>query len=410
MFPCRLDEAGRLSLLSESPLTMARARNAITKIGVEARVLALSERRGVAQYLYRLIAELLDISDREEYHLIVDQDINPINVINHPRFIVQRVPACKGYRFNTWLQLRLPAHILRARYDLVFYSYNVLPLLHPSKSIVAIHDVKIQNTRGSFLGRQYADGGKYLPGALRSAQRLIFVSEFTRREAEKDIGLLANAAVIHEGIAEIYERLEFTQSDVASLKKQFGIRDRFIMAFGASTKHKNIDFLVRSFLRVRRHLPGAFQLLLVGCPEMDSSDYFRTLMANHSEDGVVCVGFVSDTDVVALYNCTDCFVYPSLYEGFGFPPLEAMACGAPVLASNVSAIPEIVGDAAQTFDPTDSATFDLSFIAFLSRLQNVEYRQALILKGYEHAKRYSWRTTAEKTLRVFHQVLGTSRS
>jgi glycosyltransferase involved in cell wall biosynthesis len=389
---------------------MKRARNTITKIGVEARVLALSERRGVAQYLYRLIAELLDISDTEEYHLIVDQAMNPINVINHPRFIVRRVPACTGYRFNTWLQFRLPAHILRARYDLVFYPYNVLPLLHPTTSIVAIHDVKIQKSRGSFLGRHGSDGGKYLPGALRSAERLILVSEFTRREAEKDIGPLANAVVVHEGIAEIYDRVQLRQSDVASLKKKYGIRDRFVMAFGASGKNKNVDFLVRSFLRVRRQLPGDFQLLLVGCQEMDSSDYFRTVTDNHAQNEVVCIGFVSDMDVVALYNCTDAFVYPSLYEGFGFPPLEAMACGAPVLASNVSAIPEIVGDAAEKFDPTDSASFDLSLIAFLSRLRNVEHRQAVVAKAYEHAKGYSWRRTAEKTLRVFHEVLETSRT
>jgi len=389
---------------------MARARNAITKIGVEARVLGASERRGVAQYLYRLLAELLDISETEEYHVIVDQEINPINVINHPRFIVRRVPACRGYRFNTWLQFRLPAHVLRARYDLVFYSYNVLPLLRPTKSIVVIHDIKIQKTRDSFLGRHGFDGGKYLPGALRSAERLILVSEFTRRETEKDIGPLANAVVVHEGIADIYDRVELTQSDVVSLKKKYGIRDRFVMAFGASAKHKNVDFLVRSFVRVRRQLPGDFQLLLVGCQEMDRSDYFRPLLDNHSVNDVVCVGFVSDMDVVALYNCTDCFVYPSLYEGFGFPPLEAMACGAPVLASNVSAIPEIVGDAAEKFDPTDSASFDILFIAFLSRLQNVEYRQALVAKAYEHAQGYSWRRTAEKTLRVFHEVLGTRRT
>jgi glycosyltransferase involved in cell wall biosynthesis len=389
---------------------MARGRNAITKIGVEARVLALSERRGVAQYLYRLIAELLEISDKEEYHVIVDQGINPINVINHPRFIVRKVPACSGYRFNTWLQFRLPAHILRARYDLVFYPYNVLPLFHPTTAIVAIHDVKIQNSRRSFLGRQYSDGGKYLPRALRGAERLVFVSEFTRREAEKDIGSLANAVVVHEGIADIYDRVELRESDVVTLKKKYGIRDRFIMAFGASTKHKNVDFLVRSFLRVRRQLPGDFQLLLVGCQELDSSAYFRALRDNHSQNGVVCVGFVSDTDVVALYNCTDCFIYPSLYEGFGFPPLEAMACGAPVLASNAAAIPEIVGDAAQTFDPTDSASFDVSLIEFLSRLQNAEYRQTLIAKASEHAKGYSWRTTAERTLRVFHEALDTSRT
>jgi glycosyltransferase involved in cell wall biosynthesis len=389
---------------------MVRATNPTTKIGVEARVLGLPERRGVAQYLYRLIAELLDISDTEEYHVIVDQDINPLNVINHPRFTVRKVPACRGYRFNTWLQFRLPAHILRARYDLVFYSYNVLPLLHPTKSIVAIHDIKIQKSRASLLGKHGLDGGQYLPGALRRAERLILVSEFTRREAEKDIGPLANAVVVHEGIADIYDRVELTESDVASLKKKYGIRDRFVMAFGASTKHKNVDFLVRSFLRVRRQLPGDFQLLLVGCQEMDSSDYFRTLIDNHSQDGLVCVGFVSDVDVVALYNCADCFVYPSLYEGFGFPPLEAMACGAPVLASNVSAIPEIVGDAAETFDPTDSASFDLLFIAFLSKLRNVEHRQALIAKAYKHAKAYSWRRTAETTLRVFHEVLKTSRA
>lgn len=389
---------------------MARARNAITKIGVEARALAASERRGVAQYLYRLIAELLEISDTEEYHVIVDQEINPINVIDHPRFIVRRVPACRGYRFNTWLQLRLPAHVLRARYDLVFYTYNVLPLLRPTKSIVAIHDIKIQKIRNSFLGRHGSDGGQYLPGALRSAERLILVSDFTRREAEKDIGPLANAVVVHEGIADIYDRVALTQSAVVSLKKKYEIRDRFVMAFGGSTKHKNVDFLVRAFVRVHRQLPGDFQLLLVGCQEKDWSDCFRPLLDTHSENDVVCVGFLPDADVVALYNCTDCFVYPSLYEGFGFPPLEAMACGAPVLASNASAIPEIVGDAAQTFDPTDSASFDLLFIAFLSRLQNVEYRQALIAKAYEHAKRYSWRTTAEKTLRVFQEVLETSRT
>jgi glycosyltransferase involved in cell wall biosynthesis len=389
---------------------MARARSAITKIGVEARVLGPLERRGVAQYLYRLLAELLDISDTEEYHVIVDQEINPINIIDHPRFIVRKLPACRGYRFNTWLQFRLPAHLLRARYDLVFYPYNVLPLLHPTKSIVAIHDIKIQKSRGSFLGRQYSDGGKYLPAALRGAERLILVSEFTRREAEKDIGPLAHAVVVHEGIAGIYDRLELTQSTVASLKKKYGIRDRFVMAFGASTKHKNVDFLVRSFLRVRHQLPGDFQLLLVGCHNMDSSDYVRTVAESHAQNDVVCVGFVPDRDVVALYNCTDCFVYPSLYEGFGFPPLEAMACGAPVLASNVSAIPEIVGDAAETFDPTDGAKFDIMFIAFLARLQNVEYRQAMIAKAYEHAKGYSWRRTAEKTLRVFHEVLGASRT
>lgn len=389
---------------------MARARNAITRIGVEARALGLSERRGVAQYLYRLIAELLDISDTEEYHVIVDQEINPINVINHPRFIVRTVPACKGYRFNTWLQFRLPAHILRARYDLVFYSYNVLPLFHPTKSIVAIHDIKIQKSRESFLGRHGVDGGRYLPGALRSAERLLFVSDFSRHEAEKDIGPLANAVVVHEGIAATYDRVELSQSAVVSLKKKYGIRDRFVMAFGASTKHKNVDFLVRSFLRVRRQLPGDFQLLLVGCQETDWSDYFRPLMDHRSENDVVCVGFLSDLDVVALYNCTDCFVYPSLYEGFGFPPLEAMACGAPVLASNASAIPEIVGDAAETFDPTDGASFDILFTAFLAKLQKVEYRQAAIVKAYEHAKGYSWRTTAEKTLRVFHEVLETGRT
>jgi glycosyltransferase involved in cell wall biosynthesis len=239
---------------------------------------------------------------------------------------------------------------------------------------------------------------------------LIFVSEFTRREAEKDIGLLANAVVIHEGIANTYDRFEATQSERANLKNKYGIRDRFIMAFGASTRHKNVDFLVRSFLRVRRQLPGDFQLLLVGCHEMGASGYFRTILDNHSENDVIPLGFLSDMDVVALYNAADCFVYPSLYEGFGFPPLEAMACGAPVFASNASAIPEVVGDAAETFDPTDSAAFDLSFVAFMSRLQNVEYRQALIAKAYQHAKGYSWRRTAEKTLAVFHDVLGTSRT
>jgi glycosyltransferase involved in cell wall biosynthesis len=329
-----------------------------------------------------------------------------MNVIEHPRFVVKTVPPCPGYRLNSWLHLRLPMHLLRHRYDLVFYPYNVLPLFHSSRSVMTIHDVKMLKNRQTTLGRHPMDGGQYLPRAIRAADRVIFVSDFTRGETERDIGTLTNAEVIHSGISEFYDRIELTDAAISDLKRRYDIRNRFFMAFGAAAAYKNVDFLVRSFLRIRRQLPGEYQLLLVGCQDMQSAGYLRTVRDANAQDHVVSVGFVPDQDLKALYNCTDCFVYPSLYEGFGFPPLEAMACGAPVLSSNLSSMPEIVGGVCEMADPTNEASFDSATIDFASRLRDLEYRESLTARAYLHARRFTWRRAAEHTLRVFHEAIG----
>ena len=374
------------------------------RIGVEARVLCNDQRRGVAQYVYSLISELLETSGEEEYHLIVHRQINPINRLNHPNVIIETVPECRGYRVNSWLHYKLVRHILRNKYDLVFFPHNVFPIVSPVKSIVGIHDSKIFRNRTTFLGQHGNDGGKYLPGAIKKADRVICMSRFTLSEIEVDTGPLRNAVVIYEGISPKYKILRLEESETKDLKDKYSIKKKFILALGAAAQYKNIDFLVQSYSRIKKRLPYEVQLLLVGNQDGDSIEYMRTIHRLELQKDVICTGFVPDEDLIRLYNCAECFVYPSLYEGFGFPPLEAMACGAPVLTSNMSSIPEIVGDACVMADATHEGDFDQALYGLLIQLMNKEYRELVIRKGNHHVKNFSWKRTAENTLRVIYDV------
>lgn len=380
------------------------------RIGIDTRVLCNEQRRGVAQYVYSLVSELLETSGEEEYHLIVDRKINPINILDHPNLIIETVPECRGYRINSWLHYKLVRHILRNKYDLFFYPHNVCPIVSPVKSIVGIHDAKIFRNRITFLGQHGSDGGRYLPGAIKKAEKVICMSRFTLSEIEVDTGPLSNAVVIHEGISPKYDILKLEESERKNLKSKYGIKNKFILALGASAKYKNIEFLVKSYSRIKKRLPDELQLLLVGNQDENSIDYMRTIDRLDLQADVICTGFVPDDDLIRLYNCAECFVYPSLYEGFGFPPLEAMACGVPVLTSNVSSIPEIVRDACVMADATNEGDFERALYGLLDQLRNKEYRDHVSRKGYLYAKSFSWRRTAENTLETFYDVVnGTNK-
>ncbi|MGA7643837.1 MAG: glycosyltransferase family 1 protein, partial [Syntrophobacteraceae bacterium] len=356
-------------------------------------------------YLYRLISELANISTNEKYYLFVDRDIHPNNIINHPRVEVLKIPECKGYRFNSWLHYKLQLHILRNRYDLVYYPHNVLPIYNPTKVVLGIHDAKLFRIRNTLLGRYVADAGMYLPMAVKRADRVICMSRFSLLEIERDIGDLNNAIVVHEGISPIYDIVKIDGTIREKIRIKYGITNKFILALAASAKYKNVNMLVESFDMIRNKLPDKYKLVLVGSQSVSDVDFINTIQRRGLNDDVTYTGYIPDQELIVLYNCAECFVFPSLYEGFGFPPLEAMACGTPVLTSNVSSIPEIVEDACVQADATDKMNFSEALYDFLINLRNVEYRKRIVEKGYAHAKRFSWNKTAVDTLKIFNEII-----
>jgi glycosyltransferase involved in cell wall biosynthesis len=184
-----------------------------------------------------------------------------------------------------------------------------------------------------------------------------------------------------------------------AVAERFGLRGPFVLAVGVLQPRKNLPRLIRAFGRVAREAPHA--LALVGKPGWAHEELKRAVAASGLGSRVKFTGYVPDADLPVLYNAAELFVYPSLYEGFGLPPLEAMACGTPVVTANVTSLPEVVGDAALAVDPTD----ELALADAIGRaLTDEALRERLRTAGLAHAALFSWERTAALTLQVYHRV------
>ena len=187
------------------------------------------------------------------------------------------------------------------------------------------------------------------------------------------------------------------------LEKRFGLRRDFALFVGTIEPRKNIPTLLSAFQQLLDHYHPEIDLVLAGAPGW-LTDEVRGLVGRLGLTGrVFFLGRVSDEELVWLYNSARIFVWPSFYEGFGLPPLEAMACGAPVIASNVSSLPEIVGDAGLLVDPTN---VDELTVAMWRLLSDEALRQELIAKGQVRVARFSWERAARETLELYRRVAG----
>jgi len=181
---------------------------------------------------------------------------------------------------------------------------------------------------------------------------------------------------------------------------QYGIKDPFILYVGTLEPRKNIPTLIHAFAKVKKDgFPQ--KLLLIGGKGWKYEEIFSAINELSLTDQILIPGYVPDEDLVYFYNVADLFVYPSLYEGFGLPPLEAMACGTPVITSNKSSLPEVVGDAALLVDPLDVRALAGAIERVLA---NEELRAQLSERGLKRAKFFSWKKTAERTWEVYRAV------
>jgi glycosyltransferase involved in cell wall biosynthesis len=264
---------------------------------------------------------------------------------------------------------------------LVMTVHDLLPLRHPElfPRATRVH------TRLS------------LPFARR-ARRLLTNSEHTRAEAIDRLGLPAERVVATPfGIDPRFRPL---QVPPGWLRERFGLERRYVLAVGTLEPRKNLPATLRAFARAAARVPD-HDLVIVGSGGWGSAgpldDAARTLPT-----APVLTGFVSDTELVRLYSAASCFVFPSLAEGFGFPPLEAMACGAPVVASDRPALPEVLGEAAVLVDPTDPESIA---DAIVSVLESEELAADLRRRGLHRSAQFTWERCAELTAAVYREVV-----
>jgi glycosyltransferase involved in cell wall biosynthesis len=245
--------------------------------------------------------------------------------------------------------------------------------------------------------------------ALKGASRLFAVSNFTRSEVEKLFGIPAERIeVVYNAIDERFLRGHATESDRQLLAERYLISQPFLLYAGRISPHKNVVRIIEAFSALKAELekeamfPG-LKLIIIGDELSKHPDLRRTVIRSRMQNDVRFLGFVPIEVLRIFYDAAKVFVFPSLYEGFGLPPLEAMAHGTPVVTSNTSSLPEVVGNAAVLVNPEN--VFEI-MRALHRVLLDQALREKLKMRSYEQAKRFSWESAARQTLSVYHQVAG----
>lgn len=270
--------------------------------------------------------------------------------------------------------------------------------------LVTIHDLWLDRHpeySKKMLG-QWSSSFKTRQTALR-ARKVITVSEFSARELMELYGLKReHIVVIPNGVSEDFVPRRDDHA-MAELRKRIGLKtEHFVLFIGGADPRKNHQIFLESAEMVRKKL-GSRTLVLVGSPVHPFGNYEETARRRSLTEKVLCPGRLSTNDLQLLYSSTDLFVFPSLYEGFGIPVLEAMACGAPVLTSNSTALAEVVGDAAMLADPQDARALGE---AMIRALEDEPLRAALKVKGFDRARQFSWEQAATKTLALYGDLCG----
>jgi glycosyltransferase involved in cell wall biosynthesis len=328
------------------------------------------------------------------------------------------------------IPLGLPWASLAGDFDLLHVTYNAPPL-NPCPTVVTVHDISFEHYPQFFSPRDRLILKTLVPLSARRAAHVLTVSQHAKQEIVARYGLPPEKiTVTYEAAGQQYQPVA-DPVRLAAVRARYGIPDGpFVLALGNLQPRKNIARLIEAFGQAvhgeRSTVHGErsteadhrspltdhrspitdhrspITLVIAGKAQWRESQIYAAVQQAGLEQRVLFPGYAEDVDLPALYSAATVFVYPSLYEGFGLPPLEAMACGVPVISSNAASLPEVVGDAARLIDPTDTAALAQALHDVLSQpgLQ-AELRQ----RGFARAAQFSWERCAAETLAVYAAVL-----
>lgn len=293
-----------------------------------------------------------------------------------------------------------PLAFIRDKIDVAHFQY-VVPPVSPCKTVVSIHDISYEHFPEFFNPLSRKRMQALIPFSARKSAHVLTISEFSRKQIIETYGISEKkVTVTYCGVSENFRKIE-DENQIDSLLQRFSIFNPYILAVGNLQPRKNIKRLVRAYSRLRHQEKIHQDLVLVGKLGYNNHEIFDTIKQYGVEPFVKYTGYVSEEELVALYNKADIFVYPSLYEGFGLPLIESMACGTPVITSRVSSLPEVAGDAGLYFDPESDTDLENTIL----KLGDDEtLRQDLIEKGKVRAKLFSWEKSAQQTLEIFEKA------
>jgi glycosyltransferase involved in cell wall biosynthesis len=303
-----------------------------------------------------------------------------------------------GLLKRRWWSLGLPLHLLRNSFDLFHGTNYEIPFWSRRPTVVTIHDLSLLLHSEVHSDDLVSRARWRLPWMAKRASKIITPSNSIKTELCEAFGIPPEkVAVTPEAPRPVFK----TRKD-PELLRRLGIEGDFILFVGTIEPRKNLRRLVEAFERMLRHTSLSPQLVIAGGQGWKMDDFVSFIKQKGVADRVCLTGYLGDEDLCALYSTCAAFIYPSLYEGFGLPPLEAMACGAPVITSSTAALLETVGSAARLVDPKDISDMAQAMTEMLSDGRAREHYAEL---GKAHVKKFSWEQTVQKTVEVYRELL-----
>lgn len=323
-----------------------------------------------------------------------------------PEFASIAVERCGGYlKGHLWEQLVLPWAIKRFGANLLWCPGNCGPL-RVANQVVTIHDAEVFAVPEGLNPRFVRWYRFLLPRLARRALRVLTVSQFSKNELGRYLKLPEEKiTVIYNGVDERFGPQP--QQRITALKQKYNLPVQYILALASRTPHKNFRRVLEAWSTITSKPELSDTRLVVAGGLTRTLRRDPALAKLFMQPRIYDLGYVPDEDLPALYSGAAVLVYPSLYEGFGLPPLEAMACGTPVVVSNVASLPEVVGDAGVYTNPYDVEDIALGIYRTLT---DKDLRRELRKKGLARAKLFTWEKAARETLAVFEEVLREQRS
>ena len=321
-----------------------------------------------------------------------------------PPYFARRhvAPAISALR----IPLGMPVRALADRIDVLHVTYIAPPVV-PAAVVVTVHDISYELYPETFSARDRAILKALVPRTIRRAQNVITVSESSRRDIANYYKVdPEKIRVVYQSIASSF-RVLHDRAEVESVMARHGINGRYLLAVGNLQPRKNLPRLVRAFAQSKRIGSYDGRLVIVGKSMWRESQIFQEIRQQGLENEIIVTGYIPEEDVVALYNGADAFIYPSIYEGFGLPPLEAMACGCPVITGNTSSLPEVVDSAGIMVDPTSEEELTQAIVTMTG---DAQFRDNCIRLGLERVERFSATAAARDTLEVYYDAAGRRHS
>ena len=372
------------------------------KIGIDGIPLG-QVKTGVGHYTYEIAIGVARRSPSDCFEVLSHIPYNMTAIgalearVNNLKFIEPNV----NWLTKRWWTIGLPLYLKKHHIDLFHGTNYDVPIVSRCPTVLTIHDLSLLLYSQTHEVRRVRRARRRLPFMARRATLIIVPTLSVRDEVGKHLGIsLEKVRVIREAARRSFQPVAEAQS--IEVKKRLGVEEQFILYVGTIEPRKNVITLVRAFEEIVSENNVRVQLVLAGKPGWLTEEFFAYLERSKARDRILLTGYLQDEELKALYSSCLMMVFPAIYEGAGLPPLEAMACGAPVITSNTPAIAEMVADAARLFQPLDHHELAWHILELLS---DAGKRAELAHRGLNRAMQFSWEEAAKLTYDVYKEAI-----